>query len=243
MLGRFLELSIRATDIRASLEFYEKLGFFQADVGAAWAHPYAVVTDGRVCVGLHETEEPRAMLSFVRPNVLASLPEFERLGVEFEFRRLGTDRFNEVGWSEPSGQLLRLAEARTFSPPGPRAEGGSSCGYFLEIGLPVADPTEAKQYWERFGFVGLDEAGLPVPRVCCTSDTIDVGLYADRYLTGPTLVFEAASLADTVQRITRLGIEPERRLPGGLAGATAALYRAPEGTAILITAEAERVAG
>ena len=51
VLGRFLEYSLATPDIRASLDFYTKLGFSQAEVGEAWPHPYAVVTDGRICLG------------------------------------------------------------------------------------------------------------------------------------------------------------------------------------------------
>ena len=239
MLGRFLELSVQTPDIGASLEFYEKLGFFQADVGEAWQHPYAVVSDGRVCIGLHQSEESRAMLTFVRPNVLASLPEFESLGVEFAFRCLGADRFNEIGWALPSGQLIRVVEARTFSPPKTRGPEGSSCGYYLEIGLPALDLAAAKSYWERFGFVGMDEPDAPLPHVCCTSDTIDIGLYESRDLRAPTLLFETGSLTANVARIAHRGIEPERRLPGALKPGAAALYVAPEGTAILIAAQSD----
>jgi catechol 2,3-dioxygenase-like lactoylglutathione lyase family enzyme len=237
VLGRFLELSVQTPDIRASLAFYEKLGFLQAEVGEAWRHAYAVVSDGRLCLGLHESEESRTMLTFVRPNVLASLPELERLGVEFEFRHLGADRFNEVGWTAPCGHLIRLVEARTFSPPTARHSEGSSCGYFLEIGLPAGDLTAAKSYWERFGFVGMDEAEAPLPHVCCTSDTIDVGLYDRHVLRAPTLLFEAESPAANAARIALRGIEAGRRLPGGLASGTGAHYVAPEGTAILIMAQ------
>jgi hypothetical protein len=38
-LGRFLEISVTATDVAASLAFYESLGFVQAAVGEAWPHP------------------------------------------------------------------------------------------------------------------------------------------------------------------------------------------------------------
>jgi catechol 2,3-dioxygenase-like lactoylglutathione lyase family enzyme len=240
VLGRFLELSIRAPDIQASLEFYENLGFFQAEVGEAWAHPYAVVSDGRVCIGLHQIEDPRAMLTFVRPNVLASLPAFESMGVEFEFCRLGADRFNEIGWTVPSGQLIRVVEARTFSPPKPRTAGGSHCGYFLEIGLPVQDLLPAKAYWERFGFVGMDETATPLPHVCCTSDTIDIGLYERGELRATTLLFETDSPAAHMARLAARGFEPAPAVshrPGGRAAGTFARYIAPEGTAILITGE------
>ena len=59
MLGRFLEFSLATPDIQASLDFYTRLGFSQAEVGEAWSHPYAVVTDGRICLGLHQEAIPR----------------------------------------------------------------------------------------------------------------------------------------------------------------------------------------
>ena len=45
MIGRFLELSVQTDDILASVEFYERLGFRQLQVGETWSHPYAVLTD------------------------------------------------------------------------------------------------------------------------------------------------------------------------------------------------------
>ena len=47
-MGRFLEYSLATPDIQASLDFYTRLGFSQAEAGEAWSHPYAVVTDGRI---------------------------------------------------------------------------------------------------------------------------------------------------------------------------------------------------
>ena len=53
MLGKFLEISIHAPDIKASYEFYEGLGFRSVDVGEIWSHPYAVLSDGAIFLGLH----------------------------------------------------------------------------------------------------------------------------------------------------------------------------------------------
>ena len=54
MLGQFHEISVETTDIRASVEFYERLGFSQATTTDTWSHPYGVLTDGRVFLGLHQ---------------------------------------------------------------------------------------------------------------------------------------------------------------------------------------------
>lgn len=235
MLGRFLEYSVPTPDIRASLDFYGKLGFSQAQVGEAWAHPYAVVTDGRLYLGLHQHAAAVPALTFVKPHVLAQLAALESRGVALEYRNLGNDVFNEVGWLDPAGHLIRLIEARTFSPvEHPR---GSLCGYFLEIGLPVADRDLAKRYWEQLGFVGLDEPQAALAHVSCTSDSIDIGLYDPAQLRLPTLVFDTDDLPKTLAQLADAGIAPGP-LPAVLRNGPAAVLAAPEGTPILLLASA-----
>ena len=232
MLGRFLEYSIPTVDIRASLDFYDKLGFAQAQVGETWPHPYAVVTDGRVHLGLHQLATAESALTFVKPDVLGQLDALESRGVAFEYRKLGNDVFNEVGWLDPSGHLIRLIEARTFSPvKHPRA---SLCGYFAEIALPAPDRELAKQYWERLGFVGLDEPDAALPHVSCTSDSIDVGLYDPAQLRVPTLLFETDELKESLAHLAGAGIAPSGPVPAPLRHQPAAMLAAPEGTPILL---------
>jgi catechol 2,3-dioxygenase-like lactoylglutathione lyase family enzyme len=234
MLGRFLEFSLATTDIRASLDFYTSLGFSQAEVGEAWAHPYAVVTDGRICLGLHQHATPAA-LTFVRPGLLKYVDELERRGVQFEFRRLGNDVFNEAAWFDPSGQLVRLVEARTFSPSKRPATETSRCGYFLEIALPSPERESAKKYWEEFGFVGIDEADDCLPHITCTSDFIDLGLYLPADLKRATLRFEVDDVGGTLGPLAELGIVPNGELPPTLRAVPAVVLTAPEGTPILLT--------
>ena len=240
MLGRFLELSIQTSDIPASLDFYARLGFSSAEAGEAWPHPYAVVTDGRIHIGLHNAP-PRdgaawadAALTFVKPNLLASLDELESAGVEFEYRRLGNDQFNEIGWFDPSGHLIRLVEARTFSPSKRRSGETSGCGYFVEIGLPAAELDAAKAYWERLGFVGIDEPTALLPHVCCTSDTVNVGLYRPEDIRRPTLLFDADDPEAGLARLQERGIEPSPGLPAALRAARGMLLLAPEGTPLIV---------
>lgn len=235
MLGRFLEYSIPTPDIRASLDFYGKLGFSQAQVGETWPHPYAVVTDGRLHLGLHQLASAVPALTFVKADVLRQLGGLESRGVSFEYRKLGNDVFNEVGWLDPSGHLIRLIEARTFSPiKNPR---GSMCGYFLEIGLPVPDRELAKQHWERLGFVGLDEPQAALAHVSCTSDSVDIGLYDPMQLRLPTLVFDADDVPQALARLASAGVSPSGPVPAALRDRPAAMLAAPEGTPILLIAD------
>ena len=235
MLGRFLEFSLAAPDIQASLDFYVGLGFSSAEVGDAWPHPYAVVTDGRICLGLHQEPIPAPSLTFVKPDLLKHLDALEKKGIEFEFRRLGNDVFNEVGWFDPSGQLVRLVEARTFSPSKRLANDTSRCGYFLEIAVPAPDRESAKAYWEDFGFVGMEELEDRLPHIACTSDYIDLGLYRPADLRRATLRFEVDDVDGALAQLADKGIVPNGEMPPGLRSSPAAVLVAPEGTPILLT--------
>jgi catechol 2,3-dioxygenase-like lactoylglutathione lyase family enzyme len=239
VLGRFLEYSIPTPDIRASLDFYVKLGFSQAEVGETWPHPYAVVTDGRIHLGLHRLAKEEPVLTFVKPHLLRHLAALERVGVQFEVRRLGNDVFNELGWLDPSGHRVRMVEARTFSPTKREATKTSLCGYFTEIALPSPAMEDAKQYWEGLGFVGMDEFDSPLPHVSCTSDSIDVGLYEPGQLPLAALVFDAGDVRSTLQRLADAGVSPSAQLPRPLRQLSAAMLTAPEGTSILLMPDRE----
>jgi catechol 2,3-dioxygenase-like lactoylglutathione lyase family enzyme len=239
VLGKFLELSIATPDVRASLDFYRRLGFSEAGVGEAWEHPYAVVTDGRLCLGLHQNPGFEPSLTFVKPELLKHVEALEIMGVEPGFRRLAGDVFNQIGWSDPSGHVIRLVEARTFSPVKRRPTEESLCGYFLEIGLPAPSRESAKIHWEQFGFVGMDEPDAALPHVTCTSDTIDVGFYDPIHLREPTLVFEVDDFDAAMGRLAAAGVTPAGRVPSPLKHARAAMLVAPEGTSLLLIGKPE----
>ncbi len=230
-VGRFLEFSTPAPDMEASLGFYAKLGFAVAEVGEAWRHPYAVASDGRLYIGLHQSADFGPALTFVKPELLKHLHLLESAGIDFDFRHLGADVFNEVGWRDPSATQVRLVEARTFSPLKWPPAHSSPLGYFREIALPAADFAASKAHWEGIGFVGVDEADAPEPHIGCTSDTVDVGLYEPRRISRPSLVFEVPDPAATVERIAAAGLEPAA-WHGGPFGAFR--YAAPEGTPIIL---------
>jgi catechol 2,3-dioxygenase-like lactoylglutathione lyase family enzyme len=236
LLGRFLEFSLATRDIQASLDFYGKLGFSEAQVGETWSHPYAVVTDGRIHLGLHQAGMEHPTLTFVKPELLKHVEQLEVRGIEFEYQHLGNDVFNEVAWRDPDGHLLRLIEARTFSPTKRSGTQTSHCGYFVEVALPSESLELGKAYWENLGFVGMDEPDGRLPHVTCTSDFIDIGLYEPNSLRRAGLRFEVDDVAATLKTIGAGGVPPAK--DAVLKGAYGALLLAPEGTPILLVADA-----
>lgn len=238
MLGRFLEFSIVTPDIRSSLDFYSRLGFSPAEVGEAWAHPYAVVTDGRIVLGLHQAAAFASSLTFVKPELLKHVDRLEQLQIALEFRRLGNDVFNEVGWLDPGGHLIRLVEARTFSPPKRTPMQRSALGYFMEIALPAPTCSASLEHWEKLGFVGMEEA-TPLPHIGCTSDTLDLGLYEPADVRTPALWFEADDFDATLDALTSLGVPRSPRRPSLMGKHKVMVITAPEGTPIFVTDAAD----
>lgn len=238
MIGRFHEVSVHAPDVLASIAFYERLGFTQATAGEAWPYPYAVVSDGRLSIGLHGRELPSSpLLAFVLPDLFGRLGGLERIGIQILDRRLGQDVFNEASF-EAAGQRIRLLEARTHSP-APRAPAEvSRLGWFEEYLLPVADVKHAEKQWEGLGFVPAEESDQPYPHIGLTSDSLDVALLGTGVLARPALLFTDAEMPARIARLAEAGFELAQRLPGNLDPARHALLVAPEGTQLLLaTAE------
>src|SRR5690606_17555539 len=179
-IGRFLEISVHAPEIRESLAFYEALGFEQALVGEVWPYPYAVVTDGRLYIGLHAARVREPTLTFVLQDLRARLDELESLGVDFDELQVAADVFNFATFSDPTGQRVVLIEARTFSPPALDVHKPTTCGYFAEYGIPVREPAEARAFWEPLGFVAMEEELDPFPRTELTSDHLNLAFYRSR---------------------------------------------------------------
>ena len=238
MLGRFHEISLQTADIRASVEFYERLGFSQAVTGDTWSHPYGVVTDGHLVLGLHQYRFPSPSLTFVRAGLAALRTPLEALGIELAFAKTGEESFNELGFRDPAGQMVTLLEARTYSPFARGRGEVSLCGEFAEFSIPTPDFAASRRFWERLGFVALEEDGASYERLPLTSDFLDLAFHAPRTLDRPLLVFEDAAIPQRVAQLRALGLEFSAVLPAGLAPERHARLESPEGATLLLRARA-----
>jgi predicted lactoylglutathione lyase len=232
MLGRFLEISVHAPDIRASLEFYESLGFVQAAVGETWPYPYAVVTDGRLFLGLHGAVVRSPALSFVLHDLAHGIERLRAQGIEFDQERIGNDVFNQATFTDPAGVCVNLFEARTFSPP--IEDASTTCGYFVEFGLPVRDFSAGRAFWEPLGFVAWEEETQPFARMPLTSDHLNLGLYRTRSFRQPLLTFADTDMRERLTRLRERGFRMLDDMPDSLDESTNAILEAPEGTRLLL---------
>lgn len=231
MLGNFLEISIQTADILASLDFYLRLGFEPAPVNNdIWTHPYAVLSDGHVYLGLHQYAFPSPSLTFVQPNLRSRMPDFEALGIQFEFRKLGDDQFNEAGFYAPDHQMITLLEARSCSALSSRVT-GCLCGYFDEYRMHVHDPKTSRRFWETLGLIVSEPEGAHAHSVRLATGGLNLGLQKSATPVRPSLVFlhdRPESLAEQLLQRNILVTPASAPQDAGIS------LTAPEGTQLLI---------
>jgi len=237
VLGRFHEIAIQTRDIRASVEFYERLGFSQAETGETWTHPYGVLTDGRIFLGLHQSSFDSPALTFVRAGVARYASELAAQGVNLAYQRTAEHEFHSVGLKDPAGQMLVIVEARTYSPVLRGPQRTPLCGYFEEFSIPSTDFAQAKAFWEPLGFVATEETQLPYLHLPLTSDHLDVAFHRPRTLDRPMLVFHDHGMRERLAHLRDLEIGTWLAPPHGLDAKMNALLQAPEGTALLFLDE------
>lgn len=204
MLGTFLEIGIETDDIASAFEEFRALGFSAVPVGDIRSGAYAVVSDGTVCVGLHERALEGPSLTFVRPDVKTYVRALRRLDVELEFAKLGDQEFHEIGFRDPNGQLVTLVEARTFSPPIGAAPAPSLCGQFLEFSLATSSLDQSRAFWEALGFAAQAEGAEPRPWLRLAGPGISLGLY-ESALFQPGASFTAGQLGARMEYLRAKG--------------------------------------
>jgi catechol 2,3-dioxygenase-like lactoylglutathione lyase family enzyme len=234
VLGKFHEISLETADIAESVAFYERLGFGHCGTTDTWPHPYGVMTDGKLFIGLHQFRFPSPVITYVQAGVAQHAPLIERQGVELAWKRIGDDVFNEFGFLDPSGQAVRVQEAPThFSS---NAEHGetSLCGDFAEYSMPSSDFEAMRAFWEPLGFVALGETDTPFVRMSMTSDHVDLAVHRSRTLDQPMLLFTAPDMGERIERLRAAGLDFADDLPRGLDPRHSGLLRSPEGMALLL---------
>jgi hypothetical protein len=208
MLGKFLELSVLAADTGASWQQFRQMGFADAAAGDVFAHAYGVVACADIAIGLHAQQDEPLCISFVKPDVAALHRALQASQQRIEFARLGSDSFNLLALREPGGLLLKVLEARTFSPPlEPPTE--TALGRCLGFSLPCRDFAAAEQFWSGLGMPGCARTE---PWEQWQVDLLPIRYHLRRLLPEPLLLFDrSARLTDDETRA--LGLVAARLAP------------------------------
>lgn len=230
MLGRFLEFSIPTSDIIDSLGFYRLLGFHELEIGDVLPHKYAVVSDGELCIGLHDRSLDAHALTFVHQELAHAARSMSDHGFDFEYLQLDEDAFNELGFTDVDGNMISMIEARTFSPPDEDAD-NSLCGRWFEITLPTRDALRAGRFWAPLAPELLRLREEPTTHMRFNAAGMSLGLSESIALEGPSLSFRCDDKEAVWIAIAKHGFT-HHEFPG-FEGAFMAL-QAPEGTMLYL---------
>ncbi|MGB5244955.1 MAG: hypothetical protein WBM54_12025 [Woeseia sp.] len=230
MLGKWLEFSVQSEDLLDSLRFYRALGFRELSTGDVWSHGYAVVSDGDLCIGLHNLDFDSPALTFVQPNLGKRARSMQRHGYEFTEMRLDEDVFNELQFKSLNGHTISMIEARTFSLP-PEATENSLCGTFFELTLPAEDVVQSARFWAPLAPHVTDFREEPTTHLRFDAEGVPLGLSESIALSGPALCFKCHDRKALEAAIEQHGLR-KQKFPG-FEGAFAVLA-APEGTRLYL---------
>ena len=225
-LGRFLEFSVRTPNIVDSLSYYKTLGFAELETGDVWTHKYAVVSDGILCIGLHDRVFDAPAITFMQPDLAKHARSMSDHGFDFSFMRLDDEHFNELGLTDRDGHMVTMLEARTFSG-GDEFDNDSVCGTWFELSLPARDAVRSARFWAAVAPNLLRMREEPTVHMRFDAGGIALGLSESIALKSPSLCFICHD-KDALKALIAKHDLPHERFPG-YEGAFLAL-EAPEGT-------------
>lgn len=229
-LGCFLEFSVKTPNILESLGFYRALGFSELQIGDVWPHKYVVVSDGILCIGLHEREFDAPAITYVQQDLAKHARSMADHGFEFNFMQLGEHAFNELGLADRDGHQVSMLEARTFNR-GDEDDRDSSCGTWFELSLPARDAVHSAPFWASVAPIMLRMREEPTVHMRFDAGGAAVGLSESTALKAPSLCFRCHDKTELMALIERHGLDHEMR--PGFEGAFVAI-KAPEGTWLFV---------
>jgi catechol 2,3-dioxygenase-like lactoylglutathione lyase family enzyme len=218
--GRFLEFSVPAPDLPASLAFYRALGFTEIATNDIRPTHYAAVTDGRLVIGLRGHGLDEAALTFVHRNLARHVRDLVTTGVEPEFAQLADDQFNEAGLRAPDGHLVLLVEAPTFSGSELADVPAPLVGPVAQVAVRTRDGAAARAFYAGLGCTPEGDDRL-------ASGPLRIQLAPDWPAASPGLLLESRLDRAARARLDDLGITPLRRPVGEV-------LQAPEGTWLVL---------
>src|SRR5690606_1725598 len=195
-----------------ALATFRSLGLREVPVADFGPGPRAVVSDGRLAIGLYDTELDGPAPTFVRPNLRAHIRAIEAAGAEIFEADLADDRFHRATFRDPNDLCATLLEARTFPPVAPESGLVSACGRFVELSVATHALDASTSFWTALGFSITAEGESPHPSRRLEGHGLALGLHE----TGRfrfALTFSAPELDARVEYLRAKGFEPRGTSP------------------------------
>jgi predicted lactoylglutathione lyase len=110
--GTFGEFSIPVKDLSQTIKFWQKLGFEHNDCVYSEPYPWAIMVDGIMVLGFHQTEEmTEPAITYFAPDSAERIASLKKEGMEFLTEMKNPEGLITNGiLRAPDGQLIYLFE-------------------------------------------------------------------------------------------------------------------------------------
>jgi len=158
---RFLELSIACDEVLPCMGLFQQLGFQSLPTNEIWDYPYAVMSDGRCFIGLHdkahfEKISENSRFSFACEDISNAQRFLNDKSHYLAYSDLDSDDTAQNAlFISPSGIGAHFIAARPFSPPSEKTD--STLGYFRGYLFPKSHEEESLSFWEDIGLLAMHD--------------------------------------------------------------------------------------
>lgn len=232
MLGRLLEFAVHAEPTAETIAAYDGLGFESVPVEAVRGGPYAAMCN-EIVFGLRAEPLDGPAPVFVRPDLKMYVRGLRHLGIELELAELADDDFNRAAFRDPSGRLVLLVEARTFSPPPPAPQRVVACGHFLEWSAATHSVEDSERFWAALGLEKIAAGLEPHPWVRMAGRGIVAGFHETARFSS-ALTFAAPGIEARIEFLQAKNLHARHGAPVAAPGEGAATVTLPEKTLLYL---------
>ncbi|MFN8394354.1 MAG: hypothetical protein U0176_06750 [Bacteroidia bacterium] len=221
-LGQLSQIAASTTDMKASVEFWKKLGF-RVVMQMQSPAPMTQLTDETILVNLIQSEKPFVRLSYFNSDFEGTLKALKKAKIKVE--ALENDESGKP-WraiiQSPDGQEVSIVNrnpAMIFHPTGktmltldqadmakPEAM-PTKLGMFGEYCHKVTDLKASIAYWEKLGFQSKGAETNPYPWAIMSDGVSIVGLHQTTDWDGCALTYFAPDMGARIEPLKAQGIE------------------------------------
>lgn len=218
-LGTISQITIGTSNLTASLDFYQKMGFRIVDQNTL-PNPWAQVTDDTILILLNQDNMKYMGFTYFNLKMPEIVAELKSKGVTFVQEIENNGNPFQAIFSSPGGYLVSLINydnSKMFQPAGQTLadirEGewnnapapNPFLGIFGELAVSVEDLDTEITFWEMIGFE-VSKFGGPYPWAIGRDGQNIIGLHQTDEFKGSAVTFFAKDMADKIKALQKRGV-------------------------------------
>lgn len=206
-LGTSLEVSLSVKSLPEALEFFNRLGFRKFNDPYDDPHPWIILSDGVIHLGLHQETLPSPSLVYFSDRFAECAAHLEQLGIPLVHRMESDGRVLALGFEDPNGQAVGVVDLMGQEIPAPVGPTELPIGKFGEYSIPTADLSRSVAFWKQFGFDG-QTYDQPYPWGILSDGLITIRLHQTDQFHQKTLSYFAKDMPERIRALREEGIVP-----------------------------------